>query len=41
MIKKVLLVIKFIGFYSRKHCENKREVGGGEGEGKGGGGQLN
>ena len=33
MIKKVLLVIKFIDFYSRKHCD-KREVGGGDGEGK-------
>ena len=35
MIKKVLVVIKFIGFYSRKHRENKREVGRLEREGGG------
>ena len=39
MIKKVLVVIKFIGFYSGKHRENKREVGRLEREGAGG--QLN
>ena len=36
MIKKVLVVIEFIGFYSRKHRENKREVGRLEREGAGG-----